>query len=69
VGAILLASVLWATLHLQYDGFEVVRIAVLGVYLGFVRYQAGSVTLAILLHLLTNAVATLEMVIQDYRLI
>jgi membrane protease YdiL (CAAX protease family) len=69
IAAILLSSVVWASLHLQYDWIEILRIALLGIYLGSVRYQTESVSLTILLHFLTNAVATLEMVIQDQGLI
>ena len=68
--AILVSSVVWALLHIsQYDWYAVVTILLTGLYLGYVRYRTGSVTLTILLHFLSNAIATLEVVLQDQGLI
>jgi uncharacterized protein len=65
VVAVLVSSTAWALLHIQYDGYAIVTIALGGLYLGFIRYRTASVLLTILLHLVTNLVATVEVVVQD----
>ncbi len=41
-GAILLTSVIWASMHIQYDAFYIVQIVVLGcVFLGGLRWRSG----------------------------
>jgi membrane protease YdiL (CAAX protease family) len=68
--AVLVTSAVWALLHIsQYDWYAIVTILFTGLYLGFVRYRTGSVTLTIVLHSLSNAIATLEVVIQTQGLI
>ncbi|HKI20496.1 MAG TPA: type II CAAX endopeptidase family protein [Isosphaeraceae bacterium] len=68
VVAILVSSVAWALLHVQYDWYGIVSIAVIGLYLGVVRYRTASVLVTMLLHALSNAGATLEMVVQEHWL-
>jgi hypothetical protein len=62
--AIILISVLWATLHIQYDWTGVLQIFVVGLFLGFVRWRSGSVLLTFVLHALFNFEGTLETVLQ-----
>jgi membrane protease YdiL (CAAX protease family) len=57
---VLAISLIWALLHVQYDGFGTFLIFVLGVYLGLVRLWSGSTTLVILLHMLVNLDSVLE---------
>jgi len=66
--AILVSSVAWALLHVQYDWYGIVSITVIGLYLGAVRYKTASVLVTMLLHALANAGATLEMVVQEHWL-
>jgi membrane protease YdiL (CAAX protease family) len=61
--AVLVSAVAWAVLHLQYDWYAIVLIAVMGIYLGEVRRRTGSVPLTMLLHGIANAVATIEVII------
>ena len=68
VVAIFVSSVAWALLHVQYDWYGVVSIAVIGLFLGVVRYRTGSLLVTMLLHALANMVATLEMVVQEHWL-
>jgi membrane protease YdiL (CAAX protease family) len=60
--AIILISVLWATLHIQYDWTGVLQIFVVGLFLGWMRWRSGSLLLTFLLHALFNLEGTLETV-------
>jgi len=66
--AILVSSVAWALLHVQYDWYGIVSIAVMGLYLGSVRYKTTSVLVTMLLHAVANAGATVEMIVQEHWL-
>jgi len=63
--AIGLSSFLWASLHVQYGLFSLATIFVMGLYLGWVRYRAGSLVLTILLHTIANLIATVEVVLKS----
>lgn len=60
VGAIVLASVLWAALHTQYEMFFLAQIFALGLLLGWIRWRSGSTLLTIALHALVNAAAFVQ---------
>jgi membrane protease YdiL (CAAX protease family) len=62
--AIGLPTLLWACLHLQYDAFDIAYVFGLGVLFGIARERTGSVTMPILLHILTNTLATLQVAIR-----
>jgi uncharacterized protein len=57
VPSIVLISLIWSLLHIQYDLFDITEIFVLGLLLGLVRWSTGSTTLTIILHTLSNLVA------------
>jgi uncharacterized protein len=57
-GAILLSSLAWTALHLQYDWFFFGEIFTIGLLLGYLRYRSGSLWLTIVLHGLNNLAAT-----------
>jgi len=59
-GTIVLTSLLWAMLHLQYDWYGIVSVFVIGLLLGWVRHRTGSLYAPIVLHALSNLVATVE---------
>ncbi len=59
-GAVVLTSLLWAVIHTQYDLYYMTTIFVMGVVLGIVRIQTGSVALTIGLHALNNGLAMLQ---------
>ncbi len=50
--AILVISVLWAGLHVQYDWTGILQILVIGLFLGWIRWRSGSTLLTWLLHAL-----------------
>ncbi len=58
--AIILISILWAMLHIQYDWAGVLQIFVIGLFLGWMRWRSGSLLLTFLLHALFNLEGTLE---------
>jgi uncharacterized protein len=60
VGAIVISSAMWAAPHLQYDLYGIATIALIGLYLGAVRYQTGSLPLVMLLHGINNAAGLAE---------
>ena len=59
-GAILVSAALWALIHLQYDWFTRGVIFLAGLVLGVARWRTGSVYTPIFLHMVMNAVATVE---------
>jgi uncharacterized protein len=60
VGAIILSSMFWTALHLQYDWFFFGEVFSIGLLLGFLRYRSGSTWLTIIIHGLNNLAATLQ---------
>jgi membrane protease YdiL (CAAX protease family) len=63
--AVIVSSIVWGLLHIQYDWYGIVSIMIMGLYLGVVRYKTASLWLTMLLHGLANAIATVEVVIQS----
>ena len=59
-GAIILSSLAWTSLHLQYDWFFFGEVFSIGLLLGYWRYRTGSTWLTILLHGLNNFAATVQ---------
>jgi membrane protease YdiL (CAAX protease family) len=60
VGAIILSSLAWTSLHLQYDWFFFGEIFSIGLLLGYLRYRSNSTWLTIVLHGLNNFAATAQ---------
>lgn len=58
VGATLLTSLMWASIHLQYEIAEMSFIFLFGLVLGFVRAKTGSIFAPILAHALSNLIST-----------
>lgn len=59
-GAIVLSSLAWTALHLQYDWFFFTEIFSIGVLFGYLRYRTGSTWLTVVLHGLNNLAATIQ---------
>jgi CAAX protease family protein len=59
-GAIILSSLAWTVLHLQYDWFFFGEVFSIGVLFGYLRYRTGSTWLTVVLHGLNNLAATLQ---------
>ena len=60
LGAIILSSLTWAAIHVQYDLYLIVTIFVFGLVLGFVRLKTNSVLLTIALHGFMNLMSMIE---------
>ena len=59
-GAILLSSLVWTALHLQYDWFFFGEVFSIGLLLGWLRYRSNSTWLTVVLHGINNFAATLQ---------
>jgi hypothetical protein len=59
-GAVVVASLLWTLIHLQYGLYELSQIFILGLLLGAVRIRSGSTLPPIGMHILINVIATTE---------
>jgi len=55
--AIVITSVIWAGMHVQYDPFFMTQVAVFGLALGWLRWRSGSLPLAMAVHAIINALA------------
>lgn len=60
VGAIILSSVVWTAMHLQYDWFFFCEIFSIGLLLGYLRHRSHSTWLTVFVHGLNNLAATLQ---------
>jgi membrane protease YdiL (CAAX protease family) len=59
-GAIILSSLAWTVLHLQYDWFFFGEVFSIGLLFGYLRYRTNSTWLTVVLHGLNNLAATLQ---------
>ncbi len=57
---IVVTSLLWALIHVQYDWYVISQIFIFGLLLGWMRWASGSVILTILLHALINSEGMIE---------
>jgi len=60
IGAVVLSSVAWAAIHIQYDLYLITTIFVFGLVLGYVRLKTNSVLLTIGLHSFMNLASMIE---------
>jgi len=60
VGAVLLTTAAWASLHRQYDLFQIALLAVGGITLGYARIRANSLAVPFVMHALNNLFGTIE---------
>ncbi len=62
-GAVVITSLLWAVIHLQYGPYEISTVFILGLILGVARLATGSIYTSIAMHALVNLVATAEVAV------
>jgi hypothetical protein len=62
-GAIVLSSLVWTAMHVQYDLFFLGEVFSIGVVLGYIRYRSQSIWLTTLLHGLNNLAAVVQTVL------
>ena len=58
-GSIVLTSLIWTSIHLQYDLFLLIPIFLLGLFLGYLMLKYNSLYLVIIVHAVHNLQATL----------
>ena len=58
-GSIILTSLIWTSIHLQYDLFLLIPIFLIGLLLGYLMHKYNSLYLVIIVHALHNLQATL----------
>jgi membrane protease YdiL (CAAX protease family) len=56
-GAIILSSLVWTAVHLQYDLYFLAEVFSIGLWFGYMRYRGQSLWLTIVLHALNNLAA------------
>jgi membrane protease YdiL (CAAX protease family) len=64
---IVITSLLWAIVHVQYDLYIIVQIFVFGMVLGWLRWASGSTILTIVLHAMINCEGMLETIFSLHR--
>ena len=60
VGAILLTSVVWTALHIQYNAFYLSEIFAIGLVLGFFRWRTESTWLTTIVHAAINLASLIQ---------
>ena len=63
VGAIILSSLVWTALHLQYDWFFFGEVFSIGLLLGYLRYRFSSTWLTVIVHGLNNLAAVVQTIL------
>lgn len=61
-GAVVITSLVWSAVHVQYDLYGIASIFAGGLLLSAARYATGSVFLCMLMHATMNLIATLEVI-------
>jgi membrane protease YdiL (CAAX protease family) len=62
-GAILLSSLVWTALHLQYEWFFFGEVFSIGLLLGYLRFRYNSTWLTVVLHGLNNTAAVVQTIL------
>ena len=62
-GAIVLSSLVWTGMHLQYNWYFLSEVFSIGLLLGYVRYRSNSTWLTIILHGLNNLAAVVQTIL------
>jgi len=62
--AIPIISIIFASLHVQYNIFGMLQILIVGLFFGWLRYRSGSTVLTMLCHAVLNLESSLETVVK-----
>ena len=63
IGAVIITSLAWSALHIQYDFLIIVSIFAGGLLLGWARIKTNSIYIPIAMHVLQNLLATVVVII------
>jgi membrane protease YdiL (CAAX protease family) len=61
---VIVISLIWAAMHVQYDWLGIGQVFVTGLLLGWIRWRTGSTWLTCVLHMLVNLEGTLEAMVK-----
>jgi len=64
IHAIIIVSLVWSLLHIQYNWIGVAQIFLFGLLFGWFRWTSGSTTVTILMHVVVNLEAMIETIIK-----
>lgn len=64
IAAVLVITLIWSALHIQYDLFGISQVFLTGLVLGWIRWRSGSTVLTTVLHMLVNLGATVETILK-----
>ncbi len=62
--AIVVITLLWTAMHVQYDWFGMSQVFLIGLLLGWLRWRSGSTTLTLVLHVLANLESSIETMVK-----
>ena len=60
VGAIVITSLAWTAMHVQYDAYALTWVFALGILMGIARWKSGSVYLTMAVHAFANLISLVE---------
>lgn len=60
IGAILLSSLCWSTLHIQYDFYGIATVFVGGLLLGIARVKSNSIYVSIMMHAVWSSISIIQ---------
>jgi membrane protease YdiL (CAAX protease family) len=63
VGAVVLTSVIWAAMHIQYDWLGIAEICGLGLLFGWLRHHSGSLITTLAMHAVYSAAAMIQVAV------
>lgn len=63
IGALIITSLAWSALHIQYDFFIIANVFAGGLLLGWARLKTNSIYIPIAMHALQNLIATIAVII------
>jgi uncharacterized protein len=61
---VIVISLIWAAMHVQYDWLGIGQVFLTGLLLGWLRWRSGSTLLTLVLHMLVNLEGTLEAMVK-----
>lgn len=62
-GAVIITSLTWSALHIQYDVYGIISVFLGGLLLGLARARSNSIYPPIVMHIIQNFIATIEVMI------
>ena len=60
MGAVLIPSVFWAAMHVQYSIYVIIWIFLFGIVLGILRLKSGSILPGVAVHVFSNLLSTIQ---------